>query len=133
LIYANNKLKITTKKHSFKPYTENIKKKIGICSILGRIRIQNRARIHHPGSGSGSESLLLSTINCSFSINSLLRKIRFTDYIKFRLTLTFGNGKIQSSSNFNFWDNKLLLKLPALPQKAGQPEQPLKCRFFVVC
>ena len=34
---------------SFKPYTEKInKKKIGICSILGRIRIQ----IHHPGSGS---------------------------------------------------------------------------------
>ena len=32
---------------SFKPYTEKIKKKkIGICSILGRIRI----RIHHPGS-----------------------------------------------------------------------------------
>ena len=32
---------------SFKPYTEKIeKKKIGICSILGRIRI------HHPGSGS---------------------------------------------------------------------------------
>ena len=29
---------------SFKPYTEKIKKKkIGICSILGRIRI------HHPG------------------------------------------------------------------------------------
>ena len=38
---------------SFKPYTEKIKKKkIGICSILGRIRIQNRIRIHHPGSGS---------------------------------------------------------------------------------
>ena len=42
---------------SFKPYTEKItKKKIGICSILGRIRfrIQNRTwiRIHHPGSGS---------------------------------------------------------------------------------
>ena len=45
---------------SFKPYTEKIKKKkIGICSILGRIRIriririQNRTRIriHHPGSG----------------------------------------------------------------------------------
>ena len=40
---------------SFKPYTEKIKKKkIGICSILGRIRIriQNRTRIriHHPGS-----------------------------------------------------------------------------------
>ena len=33
---------------SFKPYKEKIKKeKIGICSILGRIRI----RIHHPGSG----------------------------------------------------------------------------------
>ena len=31
---------------SFKPYTEKIKKKIGICSILGRIQI------HHPGSGS---------------------------------------------------------------------------------
>ena len=32
---------------SVKPYTEKInKKKIGICSILGRIRI------HHPGSGS---------------------------------------------------------------------------------
>ena len=32
---------------SFKPYTEKSKKKkIGICSILGRIRI------HHPGSGS---------------------------------------------------------------------------------
>ena len=32
---------------SFKPYTEKIKKKkIEICSILGRIRI------HHPGSGS---------------------------------------------------------------------------------
>ena len=31
----------------FKPFTEkNKKKKIGICSILGRIRI------HHPGSGS---------------------------------------------------------------------------------
>ena len=29
---------------SFKPYTEKIKK------ILGRIRIQNRIRIHHPGS-----------------------------------------------------------------------------------
>ena len=48
---------------SFKPYTEKIKKKkIGICSILGRIRIriririQNRTRtrirIHHPESGS---------------------------------------------------------------------------------
>ena len=40
---------------SFKPYTEKIKKKkIGICSILGRIRIQNltRIQIHHPGSGS---------------------------------------------------------------------------------
>ena len=42
---------------SFKPYTEKIKKKkIGICSILGRIRIriQNRTRIriHHPRSGS---------------------------------------------------------------------------------
>ena len=40
---------------SFKPYTEKVKKKkIGICSILGRIRIriQNRTRIHHPGSGS---------------------------------------------------------------------------------
>ena len=46
---------------SFKPYTEKIKKKkIGICSILGRIqiwiriRIQNRTqiRIHHPGNGS---------------------------------------------------------------------------------
>ena len=34
---------------SFKPYTEKSKKKkIGICSILGRIRI------HHPGSGSVS-------------------------------------------------------------------------------
>ena len=35
---------------NFKPYTEKIKKKkIGICSILGRIRIQNqtRIRIHH--------------------------------------------------------------------------------------
>ena len=40
---------------SFKPYTEKIKKKkIGICSISGRIRIQNRTRIriHHPGNGS---------------------------------------------------------------------------------
>ena len=38
---------------SFKLYTEKIeKKKIGICSILGRIRIQNRTRIRHPGSGS---------------------------------------------------------------------------------
>ena len=40
---------------SFKPYTEKImKKKIGICLILGRIRIriQNRTQIHHPGSGS---------------------------------------------------------------------------------
>ena len=40
---------------SYKPYTEKIKKnKIGICSILGRIRIQNRARIriHYPGSRS---------------------------------------------------------------------------------
>ena len=38
-----------------KPYTEKIKKKkIGICSSLGRIRIQNRTRIriHYPGSGS---------------------------------------------------------------------------------
>ena len=50
---------MTTKKNivmSFKPYTEKIKKKIGICSNLGRIRIriQNRTRtqIHHPGSGS---------------------------------------------------------------------------------
>ena len=34
---------------SFKPYTERIKKKKnGICSILGRIRI----RINHPGSRS---------------------------------------------------------------------------------
>ena len=48
---------------SFKPYTENIKKKkIGICSILGRIRIRiriqtrTRIQIHHPGSGSGSAS-----------------------------------------------------------------------------
>ena len=38
---------------SLKPHTEKInKKKIGICSILGRIRIQNRTRIHHPSSGS---------------------------------------------------------------------------------
>ena len=42
---------------SLKPYTEKIKKKkIGICSILSRIRIgiQNRTRIriHHPGNGS---------------------------------------------------------------------------------
>ena len=40
---------------SRKPYKEKIKKKkIGICSILGLIRIQNltRIRIHHPGSGS---------------------------------------------------------------------------------
>ena len=29
---------------SFKPCTEKIKNKIGICSILGRIRIQNRTR-----------------------------------------------------------------------------------------
>ena len=37
---------------SIKPYTEKIKKKkIGLCWILGRIRIQNRTRIHHPGSG----------------------------------------------------------------------------------
>ena len=39
----------------FKPFTEkNKKKKIGICSILGRIRIriQFRTRIHYPGSGS---------------------------------------------------------------------------------
>ena len=37
----------------FKPYTEKIKKKkVGICSILGRIRIQNWTQIHHPGSGS---------------------------------------------------------------------------------
>ena len=28
------------------------RKKMGICSILGRIRIQNRTQIHHPGSGS---------------------------------------------------------------------------------
>ena len=38
---------------SFKPYTEKIeKKKIGICSILGRIQNLTRIRIHHPGSGS---------------------------------------------------------------------------------
>ena len=40
---------------SFIPYTEKIKKKkIGICLILGRIRIQNwtRIRFNHPGSGS---------------------------------------------------------------------------------
>ena len=43
---------------SFKPYTEKIKKKkIGICSSLGRIRIQNRTRIHHPGSGSADPDL----------------------------------------------------------------------------
>ena len=46
LIYANNKLKISTKKNivmSFKPYIEKIKKKkILICRI----------RIHYPGSGS---------------------------------------------------------------------------------
>ena len=31
---------------SFKPYTENIKKKkIGICSILGRIRIRIRIKM----------------------------------------------------------------------------------------
>jgi len=34
---------------SFKPYTEEIKKKIGIGSSLGRIRI------HYPGSGSASK------------------------------------------------------------------------------
>ena len=33
--------KLQQKKHRFKPYTEKIKKKIGICSILG-----------HPGSRS---------------------------------------------------------------------------------
>jgi len=58
LIYTNDKLKITTKSivMSFKPYTEKVKKKkIGICSILGRIRIQNRIRIHYPGSGSASK------------------------------------------------------------------------------
>ena len=38
---------------SLKPYKEKIKKKkIGICSILGRIRIRNLTRINHPGSGS---------------------------------------------------------------------------------
>ena len=38
---------------SFKPYTEKIqKKKIGICSISGRIKNRTRIRIHHPGSGS---------------------------------------------------------------------------------
>ena len=38
---------------SFKPYTEeNKKKKIGICSIL--VPEQDRIRIHHPGSGSAS-------------------------------------------------------------------------------
>ena len=49
---------------SFKPYTEKIKKKkIVICSILGRIRIwiliQNRTRIriHHPGRGSADLDL----------------------------------------------------------------------------
>ena len=31
------------------------KKKIGICSILSRIRIQNRTRIHHPGNGSADQ------------------------------------------------------------------------------
>ena len=39
----------------FKPLTEkNTKQKIGICSILGRIRIQNRTRIRicYPGSES---------------------------------------------------------------------------------
>ena len=38
----------------FKPFTEkNKKKKIGICSILGWIRIQFwTRRIHYPGSGS---------------------------------------------------------------------------------
>ena len=52
---------------SFKPYTEKIKKKkIGICSILGRIligiQIQNRTRIriHHPGSGSADPDLHLN-------------------------------------------------------------------------
>ena len=48
---------------------KNIVISYGICSILGRIRIQNqtRIRIHHPGSGSadpdtkryGSETLIL--------------------------------------------------------------------------
>ena len=33
---------------SFKTFTE----KIGICSILGRIRIRIQNRIHHPGNGS---------------------------------------------------------------------------------
>ena len=40
---------------SFKPYKEKIKKnKIGICSSLDWIRIQNRTRIriHYTGSGS---------------------------------------------------------------------------------
>ena len=59
---------ITTTKNtvmSFKPLTEKIKKKkIGICSILGRIRIQNRTRIriHHPGSGSAVSNLEVSLI-----------------------------------------------------------------------
>ena len=33
------------------------KKKIGICSILGRIRIQNRTRIRYPESGSADPDL----------------------------------------------------------------------------
>ena len=54
---AINKLKFQKKKKSvmrFKPFTEkNTKKIIGICLILGRIRI----RIHYPGSGSADPDL----------------------------------------------------------------------------
>ena len=37
---------------SFKPYTEKIKKKIGICSIICQIRIRIQNPTHHPGRGS---------------------------------------------------------------------------------
>ena len=52
-MYANNKLKLQQQKNivmRFKPFTEKIRKKIGICS--GRIRIQTRIRIHYPEGGS---------------------------------------------------------------------------------
>ena len=62
---------------SFKPYTENIKKKkIEICSILGRIRIriQNRTRIwiHHPGSGSADTDPKHRLIFYTFDVIDIL-------------------------------------------------------------
>ena len=109
LLYANNKLKITTKNivMSFKPYTEKIKKKkIGICSILGRIRIW----IHHPGSGSASKRYGSETLNSTICLHIIL--------IRFVIDLFFGPAFhvrvflcLRSVYNFLLLFHMFLLKL----------------------